>query len=193
MKDSQEIFRLENTEKNNPATSVVEPMPGPPDLDRMMSSYGDSLMRLCFMYLKDMQLAEDAVQETFLKAYKHYSKFDGGKGEKTWINRIAINVCKDMLRSAWNRRVNVVEQLNDIADERGFGDEADNTLIAAVMELKPRYKEVVLLFYYQDMKIADIAKVLNAPESTISVRLKRARDLLKKQLGGWYYDAETEL
>ncbi|MFV0413086.1 MAG: sigma factor [Oscillospiraceae bacterium] len=83
----------------------------------MMDSYGNSLLRLCFMYLKDMPMAEDAVQETFFKVYKNYGKFDGGNGEKTWITRIAINVCKDMLRSAWNRRVNVVEQLNDIPCE----------------------------------------------------------------------------
>ena len=58
------------------------------------------------------------------------------------------------------------------------------------MELKPKYKEVILLFYYQDMKITDIAHALNAPESTISVRLRRAREILKKQLGGWYYEED---
>lgn len=149
----------------------------------MIDNYGNSLLRLCFMYLKDTHLAEDAVQETFLKVYKNYDKFNGG-GEKAWINRIAINVCKDMLRSAWSRRVNVVEELAEIADENtAVFDEGNTTLIAAVMELKPRYKEVILLFYYEDMKIADIALALDAPESTISVRLKRAREQLKKQLG----------
>ncbi|MFV0413085.1 MAG: RNA polymerase sigma factor [Oscillospiraceae bacterium] len=58
------------------------------------------------------------------------------------------------------------------------------------MQMKPRYKEVLLLFYYEDMKIADIAAALKTPESTISVRLKRAREILKKQLGGWYYGEE---
>ncbi|NLW79150.1 MAG: sigma-70 family RNA polymerase sigma factor [Ruminococcaceae bacterium] len=170
-----------------PAINFSAPVP---DLDRMMTAYGTSLLRLCYLYLKDLHLAEDAVQEAFLRVLKNYHRFDQSGGEKAWINRIAINVCKDMLRSAWRRKVNVVEDLGEIPHEEAGFSAADTTLVEAVMELKPRYKEVILLFYYQDMKIADIAAILGAPESTISVRLKRARDILKKQLGGWYYGEE---
>lgn len=188
MKDSAEMPRLLTTQELS-ATGPSSPScfgSCEPNLERMMDTYGDGLLRLCFMYLKDKHLAEDAVQDTFLKAYCNYGTFDSGRGEKTWITRIAINVCKDMLRSAWKRRVNVVEELAEIADEREPANHADDTLIAAVMQLKPKYKEVILMFYYQDMKITDIAHVLSAPESTVSVRLKRAREQLKKQLGGWY-------
>lgn len=157
------------------------------DLDRIMTQYATSVLRLCFIYLKDMSLAEDAMQDTMLKVYRYYDKFDG-TSEKTWIMRIAVNVCKDYLRSAWARKVNVVEELNDIPDSE-YSTKEDDTLIKAVMELKPKYKEVILLFYYQDMKISEIAKTLGAPEATVSVRLKRAREQLKTKLGGWYYDA----
>lgn len=191
MKEFPKVIRINENQTSPPAAQrAPQTAPPEPNLERMMDSYGNSLLRLCFMYLKDMPMAEDAVQETFFKVYKNYDKFDGGNGEKTWITRIAINVCKDMLRSAWNRRVNVVEQLNDIPCEAPSADGADNTLLAAIMQMKPRYKEVLLLFYYEDMKIADIAVALKAPESTISVRLKRAREILKKQLGGWYYGEE---
>ena len=196
LKQNQSVNRLQDSKAHQRDASCEDKavlLPSPahkPDLNRMMEDYGNSLLRLCFMYLKDMHLAEDAVQDTFYKVYKNYHMFDGGNGEKTWINRIAINVCKDMLRSAWNRRVNVVEELNSIPDTEGIPDPQDETLIAAVMELKPKYKEVILLFYYQDMKITDIARALNAPESTISVRLRRAREILKKQLGGWYYEED---
>lgn len=165
-----------------------------PDLDQMMASYGDSLLHLCFMYLKDLHLAEDAVQETFLRVYRNYHRFDtqNHQGERPWITRIAINVCKDMLRSAWRRRVNVVDELEIAADSEDAADALDDTLVREVMQLKPKYKEVILLFYYEDMKISDIAALLGAPESTVSVRLKRAREILKKRLGGWYYDAEPQ-
>lgn len=159
-----------------------------PDLERLMDSYGDALLRLCFMYLKDRQLAEDAVQDTFIKVYRNYGRLDRPEGEKAWINRIAINVCKDMLRSAWRRRVNLTDELGYIPDEREQKDSADDTLLLEVMQMKPKYKEVILLFYYQDMKITEIASLLGAPESTISVRLRRARGILKDKLGGWYYD-----
>ena len=159
----------------------------PPDMERIMTSYGNSVLRMCFLYLKDVHLAEDAAQETFLKVFRSYAQFDGTAGEKTWVMRIAINVCKDHLRSAWNRRVDVVEALNDVPAPEDAPHE-DDTLLHEVMRLKPKYKEVVLLFYYQDMKISEIAKTLGAPESTVSVRLKRAREQLKKRLEGWHAD-----
>lgn len=194
LKQFAEMPRIDDTRESLPAVDgalvITIPKTDEPDLTRMMDAYGNALLRLCFLYLKDMALAEDAVQETFLKVYRNWHRFDGGTGEKAWINRIAINVCKDMLRSAWRRRVNVVEELADIPDGADAYTAADTTLVEAVLGLKPKYKEVILLFYYEDMKISDIAAVLGAPESTISVRLKRARDLLKKQLGGWYYGSE---
>lgn len=163
----------------------AEPAGAPPDLERIIHAYGNAVLRMCFLYLKDMHLAEDAAQETFLKVYRSYAQFDGTAGEKTWVMRIAINVCKDYLRSAWNRRVSVVEALNDVPVAQEYPHE-DDTLLRAVMALKPKYKEVILLFYYQDMKISEIARILDAPESTVSVRLKRAREQLKKRLEGWY-------
>lgn len=157
------------------------------DIDHLVQTYQASLMRTCYLYLKDVHLAQDAVQETFLKVYRHQAQFDTACSEKAWIMRIAINVCKDYLRSAWHRKVNVVESLKEIpaAPDTYRNDD----LLMEVMNLKPKYKEVILLFYYQDMKIKDIAIVLNKPESTIAVRLKRARDLLKCRLER--LDAET--
>lgn len=162
--------------------------PAVPDMERIVDQYGTSLLRMCYLYLKDMQLAEDAVQDTFLKVYRNYGQFNGGAGEKTWVTRIAINVCKDYLRTAWRRRVNVVEELNDIPDAEGPHAAEDGALLNEVMALKPKYREVLLLYYYQDLKISEIAKVLGAPESTISVRLKRAREQLKSRLEGWEFD-----
>ena len=69
-------------------------MPAEPFLERLMNTYGDELLRMCFLYLKDYQLAEDAVQDTFLKAMKSYQFFQHQSSEKTWLTRIAINCCK---------------------------------------------------------------------------------------------------
>ena len=71
---------------------------------RLLDDWGDRLLRLCTLYLKDVHLAEDAVQETLLKAWRHADTFRGGGSEITWITRIAINVCKSYLRSPWKRR-----------------------------------------------------------------------------------------
>lgn len=72
-------------------------------LENAMDRWETSLMRMCYAYLGDVLLAEDAVQETFLKAWKAYDRFRGEADEKTWLMRIAINNCKDMRRGAWFR------------------------------------------------------------------------------------------
>lgn len=161
-----------------------------PDFQRIVTTYGDSLLRMCYLYLQDVHLAQDAVQETFLRVHKHYASYRGDAAEKTWIIRIAINVCKNYLRSNWLRRVDVVASLKSIPvkDPEGY----DDTLIREIMKLPPRYKDVILLFYYQEMKIREIAEALGAPESTVAVRLKRARERLKKELKGWYFDEYEE-
>ena len=67
-------------------------------LEQAVKTHGDNLLRLCFLYLRDRQMAEDAVQETFLRAWRAYGRFRGDSSEKTWLTRIAVNVCKSALR-----------------------------------------------------------------------------------------------
>ena len=68
-------------------------------LERMVDLYQLPLLRLCYAYLHDEELAKDAVQETFIKAYRNLGSFRRDASERTWLNRIAINTCKDMCKS----------------------------------------------------------------------------------------------
>lgn len=155
-------------------------------LHRIMDEYGDTLLRMCFVYLKDARLAEDAVQDTFIKVLNSHHQFKGESSEKTWVVRIAINVCKNYLRSSWWRRIDVKAVLESIpAPEQ---EEMDDSILLEIMKLSPKYKEIILLYYYQELKIREIADVLCIPESTVSIRLKRARERLKAKLKGWNYD-----
>ena len=74
-------------------------------LDRMVRQYEKDLLRICCVYLRDRTVAEDVVQETFLKAYRNLDSFRGESSEKTWLMRIAINCCRDYRRSAWYRYI----------------------------------------------------------------------------------------
>ena len=76
-------------------------------LVRLMEQYGDGIKRICCVYLRDLSAAEDAAQETFIKAYDHIEPLLGGEimNERAWLSRIAINTCKDMLRSSWMRHI----------------------------------------------------------------------------------------
>ena len=158
-----------------------------PDMNKLVDEYGNQLLRMCFLYLKDIHLAEDAVQDTFIKVYKNYAQFNGNSQEKTWIMRIAINVCKNYLRKSWWKHINYSVLLENIPCNESY-DIGDDTLLIEIMKLSSKYKEVILLFYYQEMKIREISEVLQVPESTISVRLARARKVLKQNLEGWYYE-----
>lgn len=153
-------------------------------LAHMVAQYEVMLLRTCYMYLRDKGLAEDATQETFLKAYKALDSFRGESSEKTWLMRIAINTCRDMKRNAWFRfmdRSVEIERLPEPAKVFEFM-EADD-LTQAILKLPTKHKEVILLHFYQDMTMREIASVLDLSASTIQKRVKAACSKLKKMLG----------
>ncbi len=153
--------------------------------ERLVEQHQERLLRTCFLYLRDWTLAEDAVQETFLKAYRGLDAFRGDSSEKTWLMRIAMNVCLDMNRSGWfrlmNRRI-TPEMLPEKAAE--ISDDADEALTLAVMQLPRKMREVMLLYYYQGMNVQEIADVLHIAHSSVSGRLKRGRERLKRLMEG---------
>ena len=157
-------------------------------LERAMEQYEESLLRMCFVYLGDAQLAEDAVQETFLKAYRSLSGFRGEASEKTWLLRIAINTCKDVRRGAWFRHVDRGVALDELGEPSAPDAPFDDTLTRAVMALKPRYREAILLCYYQGLTGQQAADVLGITRAAVMHRLKKAKEVLKKQLEAWYED-----
>lgn len=156
------------------------------DIERIIQEYGDSLLRMCTLYLKDKQLAEDAVQETFIKVYEKYHTFNHTSEEKTWIMRIAINTCKNYMRGSWFKRITTGFDLETISKERvdvGLEKkEQQEELVKEIIRLSPKYKEVILLYYYQEMSIREIAQILHIKEGTVKVRLQRARQQLGVQL-----------
>lgn len=153
-------------------------------LRRMMTQYKNDLMRMCVAYLKDVALAEDAVQETFVKAYKALDTFRGDSSEKTWLIRIAINTCRSIRRDRWFHFVDR-SVAADTLPIQAASDE-DRTLMEAVLNLPYKYKEVVLLYYYQGLNLREISEALGITVSTISTRLKKARDKLRCELEGGY-------
>ena len=117
-------------------------MDGPMDAPRLLEAYGDTLLRLCCLYLGDRDQAEDAVQETFLRTLRAWPRFRGESSEETWLTRIAINVCKNELRSPWRRRRAPAEHLDTLAVEAP--EAADDTLVRAVGHLPPKYRALLL-------------------------------------------------
>lgn len=157
-------------------------------LIQLVNQYQGLLLRMCFISLRDMELAKDATQDTFLKAYRSLDAFRGECSEKTWLLRIAVNTCRDMQRSAWfryhDRRITPEDLPQAI---RPPDDDDDLDVLCHVMRLPPKLKEAVLLYYWQNMNVNEIAQTLGVTHSTVSARLKRAReklhDVLERRLG----------
>lgn len=153
-------------------------------LIRLVEQHQKSLLRLCFLWLGDRAMAEDAVQDTFLKAYRSYESFRGECSEKTWLTRIAVNTCRDMKRSCWfrltDRRVTPEDLPAAPAQPFDGGDAA--ALAEAIIRLPLRQREVILLYYYHNMTLVEIAGALGIHVSSVSGRMRHARARLRRAL-----------
>lgn len=160
------------------------------ELERLMEQYGSGLLRMSALYLKDADLAQDAVQETFIKAYRHMHEYRGESSEKTWLTTICVNTCRDMLRTAWFRRQNRIDP-ETLSEKPAHFEFPDSTVLTEVMRLPAKYREAVLLRYYEGMKLKEIAGALRLSEGKVRSRLNKANILLRDRLKEWYYDEES--
>jgi RNA polymerase sigma-70 factor (ECF subfamily) len=159
------------------------------EIERLMNMYGDDVLRMSYLYLKDKQRAEDAFQEVFIKIYKKYGSFKGKSSEKTWIISITINVCKDYLRSSWFNRVFLTDNVlhdssGDNIDDAAIKSVENRIVFNEVMALRPALKDVILLYYYEEFDTVEISKILGVAEGTVRSRLHRAREILKNKING---------
>ncbi|MCH5286505.1 MAG: sigma-70 family RNA polymerase sigma factor [Christensenellaceae bacterium] len=149
---------------------------------RLMQAWEVPIRRMCCVYLRDEDMARDAVQETFLKAYRGLSGFRGESSERTWLMRIAINTCRDMRKAAWFRFVDrrvTLEKLPEPVAETSW-ERTDLTL--DVMKLPTKLLDVVLLHFYQGMSVREVGAALGIPYQTVTSRLKAACAKLRVQM-----------
>ena len=166
-------------------------------IEEAIREYGTDVLRICLMYLRDRTRAEDAFQETFIRVHRHMETLMAADSPKAWILRVAVNVCKDMLKGFWWRKVMTSGALES-SQRTAAGSNPEDTVIArlegqtrkqavteAVSKLPGRFRDVVILYYFQDQDTARIAETLRLPEGTVRSRLHRARKLLQDHLKGW--------
>lgn len=153
-------------------------------LIRLMQQYGDSIKRMCCIYLRDLGLAEDAAQDTFIKAYAHIDTLIRGdiQNEKAWLSRIAINTCKDALRSAWLRRMDRRKTIEELPLASPAAHEESLALTDAIARLPQNHREIVLLHYYQGFNLKTCAQILGISAPTATRRLAQATKCLRLDL-----------
>ena len=153
--------------------------------DGLYREYATGLLRLSLYYLGSREQAEDVVQDVFVRLISSGAEIQTGS-EKAYLLKAAVNRCKDIWRSAWIRRTVLGSPALELTpDPNDITDAVEKTeLLTAVNRLKPEYREVILLYYYQDCTIEQTADILGVPSGTESSRLTRARLRLKEILEG---------
>ena len=150
------------------------------EFEKLYREYSDNIFRVCIMMLGDCQLAEDAAQETFCRAMSKYRSFRRGSSPKTWLTRIAINICKDRLKRRSNLEIPV--EIIDAASRSEEDIDGRLSVLSAVEALPINLREVVTLYYYQEFTQKEIAKILGLSEPNVAYRLRSARKLLRNHL-----------
>lgn len=146
---------------------------------RAVEIYGDMVRRLCVLHLKNRQDTEDVFQTVFLKYLLHDAPFASKEHEKAWLVRVTVNACRDVLRSFFRKSSVSLELAEELSAE-----EEDREVLRAVLELPPKYKDAVYLYYYEGYSAAEIGKILQKKENTVYIWLARGREILRQRLGG---------
>ena len=155
-------------------------------LETWVHTYAGVILKTCFIYLADHDLAQDAMQDTFIKAWKYMERNSASsiRNEKAWLMRVAMNTCRDYRRTQWFKHIDFKTSLDELPPSCVSVPEEDRDLVIEISNLPDKYKRLVLLYYYSNMTLQDTAEALGIPKSTASKRLKRAEEMLKRSLTG---------
>ena len=140
--------------------------------------------RVAFYMLENEADAKDAVQDTFLKAYTHLDDLHDEARSKSWLVKIAVNICRDHLRSPWVTHMNRYVQPEDLRIPAEQPDETRSALTEAIMNLPRKHREAVTLRYVQGYDIQETAEILGITPSAVSRRCRRACIQLRSELEG---------
>ncbi|WP_404450416.1 RNA polymerase sigma factor [Sutcliffiella horikoshii] len=170
-------------------------------LKELMILYGDYLLRTAYLLVKDNHLAEEIVQDTFITAYQKIHQLDDEEKLKSWLTSITVNRCKMQMRKWSFRRIllnfEFAERVTEVEQTEGpeaqlLLDFQNQSLSESIQKLDYKYREVIILYYFNEMKISEIAMLLHTAESTVKTRLKRGRIHLKEIIEKGEDDSATQ-
>ena len=146
------------------------------EMQRVVEEYSSSLLRAAYSLLKNREDSEDAVQETFLRYMEKAPVFTSREHEKAWLLRVAVNISKNHLSSAWFRK------RTDLKEDIPALEQEEKEVLESVLKLPAKYRTVIHLYYYEGYTAAEVGELLGLGPSTVRTRLARAREKLKAQL-----------
>jgi len=152
------------------------------DLEEIIRRHADMVYRVAKLNTSQEKDAEDVFQETFLKLIKHIDTLKSEEHIKAWLLRVTINGCKSHFTSAWNKRVVVTEkEVLESYSDKGVGvhrNDVFDSVYEAVKSLPPKYRDIIHLFYFEELSIKEISSILKRSEGTVKSQLARGRERL---------------
>lgn len=152
---------------------------------RAADQYIDMVYRIALSGCKNTYDADDVVQNTFFKLLRCKKNFESDEHIRNWLIRVAVNECNSIWSSSWRKKnVSLDDSFESAYNEPAFSQEGDGRLYEILMELEPKYRQPLYLYYYEELSIKEVAAILKISETAVSTRLQRARQKIKEKLGG---------
>jgi len=147
----------------------------------IINKYSNTVYRIAYALTKNRYDADDIHQEVFVRYINKRPQFESTEHENAWFLRVTVNLCKNFWKTAWKRKVIGLE--DDLMEGAEITEETESDqVIDAVKKLPQKYRVVIHLFYYEELSVEEISKVLHAKPSTVRTHLTRARAKLKRLL-----------
>ncbi len=168
------------------------------ELESCIEAYGKDIYNFCLHLTKDRELAEELYQDTFLTAVEIRGRIKNTQNPKSYLLSITIRLWKNRQKKwAWRNRIAPVSKLEEVYDAETSYITSDTTLEAeqtlmirkAIQKLEEKYRIAVLLYYMEELSLAQISQILHVPAGTVKSRLFTARKLLKSELEGYFYES----
>ncbi len=158
----------------------------PEQIAQLYDTYGDMLFRLAYSIMLNQADAEDAVQDIFIKIIGRIPEFTSSSQEKAWITKVLANHCKDMLRK---RKLRLYTPLEEVLEQSGHGlsvpgpeDNGGTELFQMVLSLGEKYREPLILHYFEGFSIEEVSEILSIGQSAVKMRLSRGREMIRKKM-----------
>lgn len=143
------------------------------------NNYGEMLYRIAYVYLANPDDTEDVLQDVFISFLQNLNKFKSDEHKKAWLIRATQNKSINLLKASSRKHINIEDiQLQSFESN----DELHIDILKQIIALDEKYKTVVILYYYNDYSVSEIAQILKISKSAVKMRLKRSRELLKIKL-----------
>lgn len=164
------------------------------NMKQLFEQYADMVYRIALSYCGSVSHAEDIVQDVFLRCLRKSPHFENSAHEKAWFIRVTINCCKSLAASAWIKKICPLDEADQYVSQFSISP-PEQDLLELLSELPSKYRIVLILRYYEEYSVQEIAKLLDITPNLVSARLLRAKKLLKQklltELGGYSDETRT--